>query len=722
MTVLAMVQPNQALTLLVASVLGSAKGPMCMIAACSNREGEEACSPLGIVATNQPQVKVPTHPPVAGIDLRAKRLCNKGFREILEDQGYIQTSWTSEEYREWLVKVAYTSNCLQGTLAFNETPKPLCIMVDHMLRTELDSREKREIIPNQDDNNLDSQPSGEGSGEMEAEEEEQSEEAEGKPSTSSSAEEASRIKEREKPSSSETTLPESAEDEEGEKGVAREENPSTRNPLAGLSEDSVPEQAATSPKPSLTSPKESTRSINLTQILGEGVFPTDHGPERARGKSGMDSKNQSKKRMRKGADKAVEKKPGEPGVGQTFKEIDPLEGDEGLLDAFHNVTKVGHSGEDPGQTTDAGGREAQEDGSRDQSPGNLPSPGVGVISMLDSGNLTITLLDEEMEWRQWIVNQLRLYNGTNETDVPYPLTRDEADLFHAFLELDENGTEVVSTWTLSTVLAVRNLLVRTKEERNRQELFGSLFAGSAVMTLIACLFLLAKHSRLCAIYTENRAHQLLVENQRKKREKQRKAEAGLAKELKRILSSDDCESTSETSRKASIVRQGYKSRPEKELCSPTCQPANGCEVCKYEGQYRETWKEHEIRVGVGGGTRDFREEYKPSRIPKRFSKLTGAVGKASAKTEISSPPRDQLYPRLRDLERGEVVDSSPPNYSEARRMRSFEPASIPAGATSAPETWGQEVLRPRVAPTEEDWEFIRVATEIERRPSVTGGS
>ena len=91
---------------LIAAVLGSAKGPVCMVSACSDPNDDEPCKPLGIVKINKPSFVLPRDPPLESVGIKARRHCNRGFRDVFEGQGLIQTSLGAEEYRAWLSKVA----------------------------------------------------------------------------------------------------------------------------------------------------------------------------------------------------------------------------------------------------------------------------------------------------------------------------------------------------------------------------------------------------------------------------------------------------------------------------------------------------------------------------------------------------------------------------------------------------------------------------------------
>ena len=128
---------------LIAAVLGSAKGPICMVSACSDSNDDESCKPLGIVNINKPSFIVPRDPPLESIGVRARRHCNKGFRDVFEGHGLIQPSLSAEGYREWLSRVAYTSDCIRGVnQETTGTPLPLCVIVDEQLVSRRDSFER----------------------------------------------------------------------------------------------------------------------------------------------------------------------------------------------------------------------------------------------------------------------------------------------------------------------------------------------------------------------------------------------------------------------------------------------------------------------------------------------------------------------------------------------------------------------------------------------------
>ena len=102
----------------VAAVLGSARGPVCLISACRyepTSTEQVGCVPLGIVQLDQSVGTVRNEPPIGEIPGPVRKACNVGFRPELREKGIKEAGGTVEVYRQWLAqRVPFESECFDN--------------------------------------------------------------------------------------------------------------------------------------------------------------------------------------------------------------------------------------------------------------------------------------------------------------------------------------------------------------------------------------------------------------------------------------------------------------------------------------------------------------------------------------------------------------------------------------------------------------------------------
>ena len=655
---------------LIAAVLGSAKGPVCMVSACSDLNDDEPCKPLGIVKINKPSFILPRDPPIESVGIKARRHCNRGFRDVFEGQGLIETSLGAEEYRAWLSKVAYTSDCLRGkNQETTGTPQSLCSIVDEQLASARNSIERMGTsttpLPStsgqsqdQIGEDIDGREKGSGHGEI-AEEEEFS------------------------GSGSETQNPRSTTDPTlanpklvvGVDGGSGDDNPEKEEEFSESVSESQNLLSATDPTP--TTPKLVTPTenavIHLTfeDKLGSQNLNLNNGERRKteifplETKLGgvlyfLNSQNQEE-------DDEQTNEAGKEG-SEDFNtnlisgtEMQP----EGVADreTFRNVSKRDQrgAGRKPNVVQYSGDLEIRSERSTDSGSDDHLQTRIDPGAPNESGNFSTAVIQSGREWRRWILDQLKLYNGTNETDVLFPLTQEEANLFHDFLEYDVDEVEIASTVELSTILAVRRLLIRLQKVKERQGWFGIVFGISAIVTFVASIILFTKNSRLLVRYAEVRACQYRLHREAKRKEKEDKER----ERLRRLFPPD---SPIIVSKKAG--RRGWEdveANYVKEPCGPSCQAISRCETCRHDRRYTESWTEKEVKIGFGAKVgKDRVSNTKPSEIPRKLSKPKELVKDIPTETKALLPPRDPVYPRLREAGGGGSCGYTPAGILRGR--------------------------------------------------------
>ena len=701
---------------LIAAVLGSAKGPICMVSACSDSDDDEPCKPLGIVNINKPSFIVPRNPPLESIGVRARRHCNKGFRDVFESHGLIQTSLSAEGYRGWLSRVAYTSDCMKrANQETTGTPLSLCVIVDEQLISRRDSFERMGTsttpIPSTPGQSQDQVGEGKSGGEegsgygQAAEEEENSDDSETRNlgSANKAAEEEEHSDNSESRNHGSTSQDDGAgDDEHSEQGSGTQNHRPTIHP-------------------SLTNPEQVTPVKNAVIHL---IF----GDE-------FDSQNPD---LKGGERRKMEIVPLETKLGGVLSFLNPLnqigkdeqtnetkdsrESEEATTNSifdnemqpkgvaaretFRNVSKRDQrgAGRKPNVVQYSSDLETGSEMSTDlRSDDNLQmriEPG----TPNETGNFSTDVVQASHEWRQWILEQLRQYNGTNETDILFPLTREEANLFHDFLENDDDGVDLASTVDLSTILAVRHLLVRLQKVKERQGWFGTIFGISAVVTLVASVMLFTKNSRLLVRYARERAREYRLLMEAKRREQMERKRDRLIE----LIAYDNPVAPIIVSKKAgSRGWEDAEANFVKEPCEPPCQAMSRCEACWCNRRYTESWTEKEVKIGSDVKVKEDKVAIiRPSSIPKKYPRPKELVKDKSADSRVLLPPRDSVYPRLSEDRGGVVVDTPPPGYPEASRVRRFETPSAPIGIPPI-SNWGMGGARFENAPTEADLSFVR---------------
>ena len=741
-TVLEGVVFDSASAFLVAAVLGSARGPVCMVSACSDPSSEEPCKPLGIVEIIAPSFIMPRDPPLESVGIKARRHCNKGLRDVFESHGLIQSSLGAEEYRAWLSRVAYTSDCRRGkNQETTGIPPPLCSIVDEQLVSRRDSIEQLELQTtsapptpgqSQDQNGEDNVGGKEGSGSGDrAEEDENPEFGSGTRNLGSTNSVDSTEEEEHSELGSGAQNPGSTNDD----GVSRADEDSelgsgTQNPhhvngekaeeeeFSGLSLDTQNFRLTSQPSQTTLQTVAPTKNAVIHLIFGDKPGPLNPNSGRGEKKEveivpletqlgGVLSflSPREQRREDEEADTAKGKGKLEEDIALNSKnEMQPM----GVADreTFRNVSKRDQSRSGRVSNVVQYSRDLDDRSERStdiESDDHLETriePG----NPIEAGNFSTAIIQTGHELRLWILEQLKLYNGTNETDVPFPLTQEEANLFHDFLEYDVDEVEIASTLELSTILAVRRLLVRLQNVKERQGWFGIIFGISAIVTFVASLILFTKNSRLLVRYAEERACQYRLYREAKRKEKEDKE----GERLRRLIGSVNSGSPIIVSKGTGARgREDVEANFLKEPCEPPCQAFSRCETCRYDRRYTESWTEKEVKIGYGAKTEKDKElNIKPSLIPKKLPKPKDLAGGVPSETRALLPPRDSVYPRLRGVGGGVVVDTPPPGYSEAGRRGRLETPSAPIGISPIPNPWSMGEVGFESLSTEADWSFV----------------
>ena len=701
---------------LIAAVLGSAKGPICMVSACSDSNDDESCKPLGIVNINTPSFIVPRDPPLESIGVRARRHCNKGFRDVFEGHGLIQPSLSAEGYRGWLSRVAYTSDCMKrANQETTGTPLSLCVIVDEQLISRRDSFERMGTsttpIPSTPGQSQDQVGEGNSGGEegsgygKAAEEEEHSDDSETRNlgSANKAAEEEEHSDNSESRNHGSTSHGDGAgDDEHSEQGSGTQNHRPTIHPSLTNPEQVTPVKNAVihlifgdefdSQNPDLKGgERRKTEIIPLETKLG-GVLSFLNPLNQI----GKDEQTNETKDSRE-SEEAI--------TNSIFdNEMQP----KGVADreTFRNVSKRDQrgAGRKPNVVQYSSDLETGSEMSTDLSSDDNLQMRIELGIPSEAGNFSTDVVQAGHEWRQWILEQLRLYNGTNETDILFPLTREEANLFHDFLESDDGEVDLASTVDLSTILAVRHLLVRLQKVKERQGWFGTIFGISAVVTLVASIMLFTKNSRLLVRYARERAcqHRLLMEAKRREKMERKRDK------LIELIAYDNPVAPIIVSKKAGS--RGWNDAEANfvtEPCEPPCQAMSRCEACWRNRRFTESWIEKEVKIGHDAKVEKEKVAIiKPSLIPKKFPRPKELAKEIPSDSRVLLPPRDSVYPRLGEDRGGVVVDTPPPGYPEASRMRRLETPSAPIGIPPI-STWGMGGARFENAPTEADLSFVR---------------
>ena len=290
-----------------------------------------------------------------------------------------------------------------------------------------------------------------------------------------------------------------------------------------------------------------------------------------------------------------------------------------------------------------------------------------VVASTERPNVTLSEPEsngtEINSWKEWIFQQLREYNTTNETRT-FPLTDVEAELFWVFMgSLNETLMNSSETMDLSTVLSVRRLLLHVQGLRQRQWVLGMVFVTSTVIMCCASLMLIARNSHALAKFTSKRVCLARMRRRHALNEKRIAEEECLSGELERLILKRNV-SVLVPKAKAPVGPKAGAERPLKEVDVCTCESTGsescGCVVmCAPNGSVKEGSTHGQKSVFLE------REPLKASEVLKDYPELRKEVERSVKKAP--SAPRAELYPDVLGMMGRDQVEGPPPEYPGVRK-------------------------------------------------------